>query len=148
MYATITVLPIMSIFTLVCNLLELPITKLRLTRLTKPPDGMVGGRRVLFYSLLAASLMGSPSRDSASASSTAPSPDRLTRCTSSLLLLLLLGSHRHLSIRRLLVHSWSAHPRPSARLPCCLAAAHTHVLCTERGGVQHAGKDASPVAGG
>ena len=57
MYATITVLPFMSIFTLVCNVLELPVNKFRLTRLTKPPEGMVGGRRVLFYSLMAASLV-------------------------------------------------------------------------------------------
>ena len=58
MYATMPVLPVMAFLTLVCNLLELPVNKYRLTRLTKPPEGMVGGRRVLFYSLVAASLMG------------------------------------------------------------------------------------------
>ena len=57
MYAAVPVFPFVTVLTLLCNVAELPVNKFRMTRLSLPPQGLVGGRRQLCVGLMLASLL-------------------------------------------------------------------------------------------
>uniref|UniRef100_A0A6T7R5R4 Anoctamin transmembrane domain-containing protein n=1 Tax=Hanusia phi TaxID=3032 RepID=A0A6T7R5R4_9CRYP len=54
LYVALPLCPLFSAATLVCNVIELPLNKFRLLRLTRRPQGMVGGRRLICIALFGA----------------------------------------------------------------------------------------------